>query len=283
MKSITALILFGTIALAVSSNTRGQQFLTPGFSNPSQLGSGIFNPSQMGSGMFNPGQLGSGVFNPGSGWVDPSQLGSNWWNPGQIGSGWNPFGQQGTTCTPQDRNRQCFAYNPELSCIYYTNGRRETDYIDHCSGCRDTNISAIYRGCCPQDNVYPPTVTGVCTPEERDRQCLTYNPVQSCVCYMNGTCVNTKADRCTDCGNENIYSINKGYCRSLNLGRANDICQPGERGVRCFANIPVISCVCYFNGTCTTQDVDRCMTCSQEDVASVSKGCCSSNQYGIGF
>lgn len=54
---------------------------------------------------------------------------------------------------------------------------------------------------------------GVCRPDERNRQCFAYNPKPSCICYFNGRCENGMADRCTDCGNKNIYSITDGYCR----------------------------------------------------------------------
>ena len=91
---------------------------------------------------------------------------------------------------------------------------------------------------------------------------------------MNGTCVNGKADRCNDCSNRDIFSIYEGKCKEKVLTGKDDICTPGSRAVRCFANLPVLSCVCYADGTCATEKADKCVSCSNEQIVSVSKGCC---------
>jgi len=124
-------------------------------------------------------------------------------------------------------------------------------------------------------NAAPPNIEGVCAPEERDRRCKMYNPEPSCVCYMDGSCIDTAADRCTDCSNKKIYSINAGACSSKQLSNPGDICQDEMRNVNCFAYNPELSCACYFNGTCATQMADQCSACRDPQLASISKGRCS--------
>ena len=132
-----------------------------------------------------------------------------------------------------------------------------------------------------KERVVPPRMEGVCGPEERNRHCFVYNPVPSCICYMNGTCVNGEADRCSDCSNEEIFSIYDGKCKEATLAHAEDICQPFARDVRCFAYIPEVSCVCYFNGTCLTETIDKCSSCTNDDIVSVTTGCCATTLEAI--
>ena len=174
-------------------------------------------------------------------------------------------------CLDSERYLRCGNDDSVLNCICYKNGTCVSDYMSRCYACSDTNVKSVKEGCCSKSETKTPRMDGVCAPEERHQACFAYRPVASCICYMNGTCVNGKADRCNDCSNRDIFSIYEGKCKEKVLSGKDDICTPGSRAVRCFANLPELSCVCYADGTCATEKADKCVSCSNEEIVSVRK------------
>mmetsp|Transcript_54743 Transcript_54743/g.62928 ORF Transcript_54743/g.62928 Transcript_54743/m.62928 type:complete len:360 (+) Transcript_54743:28-1107(+) len=184
------------------------------------------------------------------------------------------FAPEKGKCLGFERTAKCGEEASVLSCVCYKNGTCYSDYVDRCTECHNKKVKSVTEGCCASDSAAPPSIDGVCSPDDRKRRCFAYNPEPSCVCYMDGTCEDRKADRCGDCANKKIYSINKGSCKSKQLTNAGDICQHDSRNVNCFAYIPTLTCACYFDGACKTQFTDRCGACNDPMLASISKGCC---------
>ena len=178
-------------------------------------------------------------------------------------------------CVSNERNVSCTADDTVLNCICYQNGTCISDYINRCTACADTEVKSVNQGCCASSVAQRPSMEGICRPEERNLRCFAYLPVPSCICFMNGTCVDGKADRCTDCGNEDIYSIYEGTCKEPALSHASDLCLPKDRFIQCYYYELELSCVCYYNGTCETKKAHICRDCHDSDVASISKGCCA--------
>lgn len=99
-----------------------------------------------------------------------------------------------------------------------------------------------------------------------------------CLCYSNGTCIETPVNDCIDCS-DNVYLVQSLVHCNGSPWNTTGMCTDDERMKGCSGAKPVTNCVCYNNGTCLTTKSDRCVSCSNRNVFSVNNGTCYNETY----
>lgn len=181
-------------------------------------------------------------------------------------------------CTSADRvkNKNC-GYTMTQGCLCYNNGTCINANVNKCMDCRNNDVFSSTPGInCPKSQPY------LCEPPIPGKKyTFTQQTFDSCVCSLNGTCTERKANHGIDCQNPNILAVfeNK-TCPAKFLQTPPskhfipDKCEKSSaKSVNCLKT-QTPGCVCYSsNNTCEYRtDSNRCLLCFNKDVASFNQG-----------
>nr|BAG12797.1 hypothetical protein [Sorogena stoianovitchae] len=192
-------------------------------------------------------------------------------------------------CTPEDRKQTICTREIYEGCICFNNGTCRDAYVNKCSDCIRPEVYSVNKQKCSVVlGGKNPTQPPLQTPAFKPYVCPDLDPAvtlcaaylrSACVCFKDGTCVNTQANKCSTCFADDVYSVNEG--EKCPVGGIKvpaqpafkiDICENNDPAVTLCAAYITDACVCYKNGTCVNTQANKCSTCFNKDVVSVNEG-----------
>ena len=201
---------------------------------------------------------------------------------------------QAILCPKTPTFNQCLVFNPVDGCLCTAPDVCKQEKADTCSVCNDGDVLSFTPGeQCEQvqqedqeedkdvvEDIEEPSSKVVCSADNRNVQCLWYNPVEGCLCKTSGVCKTEKADSCSVCNDLNVASFAPGQkCEEQKQPEKQPESETFFLPERCGpkTNPAATSCIrgtsegcaCYADGHCEyLTQTNTCNACLDRDVLS---------------